>query len=89
MGGDSRGILGLGKTNDHLVKKILKKEPRTGYTLDHDATIIETEKEEAQYTYKKEKGYQPFLGFLSELGIILDDEFRDGNVPPDSGRWNR
>jgi hypothetical protein len=85
MGGDSRGILGLGKTNDHLVKKILKKDPRTEYTLDHDATIIETEKEEAQYTYKKEKGYQPFLGFLSELGIILDDEFRDGNVPPGFG----
>ena len=89
MGGDSRGILGLGKTNDHLVKKIPKKDSRTEYTLDNDATIIETEKEEAQYTYKKENGYQPFLGFLSELGIILDDEFQDGNVPPDSGRWNR
>jgi hypothetical protein len=68
--------LGLGKTNDHLVKKILKKDSRSEYTLDQDATIIETEKEEAQYTYKKEKGYQPFLGFLSEFGIILDDEFR-------------
>jgi len=85
MGGDSRGILGLGEVNDHIVKKILKKDSRTEYTLDHDATIIETEKEAAQYTYKKEKGYQPFLGFLSELGIILDDEFRDGNVHPGFG----
>jgi hypothetical protein len=32
MGRDSRGILGLGKTNDHLIKKILKKDPRTEYT---------------------------------------------------------
>lgn len=28
-----------------------------------------------------EKGYQPLLGFLSELGFVLADEFRDGNVP--------
>lgn len=81
MGSDSRGILGLGKVNDHLVKKILQSDSRTEYTLDHDATIIESEKYEAQYTYKKEKGYQPFVGFLYELGIILDDEFRDGDVP--------
>ena len=87
-GWNSRGILGLGKTNNHLVKEILKRDSRTEYTLDHNATIIETEKEEARYTYKKEKGYQPFLGFLSALGIILDDEFRDGNVPPGSEHWN-
>jgi len=79
-GSDGRGLSGLGKVNDHVVKKILQKDPRTEYTLDHDATIIEAEKYAAQYTYKKEKGYQPFLGFLYELGIILDDEFRDGNV---------
>ena len=44
MGSDSRGILGLGKVNDHLVKKILTRDSRTEYTLDHDATIIESEK---------------------------------------------
>ncbi|MBI4329796.1 MAG: IS1380 family transposase [Chloroflexi bacterium] len=81
MGSDGRGLSGLGKVNDHIVQKILKKDARAEYTLDHDATIIEAEKDAARYTYKKEKGYQPFLGFLSELGIILDDEFRDGNVP--------
>jgi len=85
MGSDSRGILGLGKVNDHLVKKILKRDSRTEYTLDHDATIIESEKYEAQYTYKKEKGYQPSVGFVYELGIILDDEFRDGDVPAGVG----
>ncbi len=84
-GNDSRGLAGLSKVNDHLVKQILKKDPGTEYTLDHDATIIEAEKDAAQYTYKKEKGYQPFLGFLSESGIILDDEFRDGNVPAGVG----
>ena len=79
-GSVSRGLSGLGKVNDHLVKKILKKATLTEYTLDHDATVIEAEKDAALYTYKKEKGYQPFVGFLYEPGIILDDEFRDGNV---------
>lgn len=85
MGSDRRGLAGLSKVNDHIVKKILSKDPRTEYTLDHDATIIEAEKDVARYTYKKEKGYQPFVGFLSESGIILDDEFRDGNIPAGVG----
>ena len=58
------------------------------YTLDADgvrtaATVIEAEKEQAQWTYLKEKGYQPLLGFLFEPGLILCDEFRDG--PPTAG----
>jgi hypothetical protein len=85
MGENSRGLSGLGKVNAHLVKKVLKKDPRMEYTLDQDATIIESEKYEAKYTYKKEKGYQPFLSCLFELGLVLDDDFRDGNVPAGSG----
>jgi hypothetical protein len=84
-GSDNRGLSGLGKVNDYVVKKILEKDHGTEYTLDQDATIIEAEKDAAQYTYQKEKGYQPFLGFLSELRIIPDDEFRDGNVPAGVG----
>ena len=84
-GSERQGLSGLGKVNDHVVKQILKRDGRTEYTLDQDATIIEVEKDAARYTYKKEKGYQPFAGFLSEFGIILDDEFRDGNVPAGVG----
>jgi len=81
MGQDGRGLSGLGKVNEHVVAEVLKRDPRTEYTLDSDATVIEAEKQEAQWTYKKEKGYQPLLGFLFELGLALGDEFRDGNVP--------
>jgi len=84
-GENRQGLSGLGRVNDHMVKKVLKKDPRTEYTLDQDATIIESEKYEARYTYKKEKGYQPFLSCLFELGLILDDDFRDGNVPAGFG----
>jgi len=85
MGENSRGLSGLGRVNAHMVKKVLKKDPRAEYTLDQDATIIESEKYEALYTYKKEKGYQPFLSCLFESGLIIDDDFRDGNVPAGFG----
>ncbi len=85
MGRDGRGLSGLGKVNQHMVAEVLKRDKRTEYTLDTDATVIESEKEEAKWSYKKEKGYQPLLGFLFELGLVLGDEFRDGNVPAGSG----
>jgi hypothetical protein len=85
MGRDDRGLSGLGKANQHMVAEILKRDKRAEYTLDTDATVIESEKEEAKWTYKKEKGYQPLLGFLFELGLVLGDEFREGNIPAGSG----
>jgi hypothetical protein len=51
------------------------------------AINIEAEKEAARYTCQKEKGYQPFVSFLSECVMVLDDEFRDGNVHAGDRRW--
>jgi hypothetical protein len=85
MGQDARGLPGLARVEKHGVAEVLRRDTRTEYTLDVDATVIEAEKEAAQWTYKKEKGYQPLLGFLFELGLIVADEFRDGNVPAQEG----
>jgi len=85
MGQDTKGLSGLARVEKHEVGEVMRRDARTEYTLDVDATVIEAEKEEAQWTYKKEKGYQPLLGFLFELGLILADEFRDGNVPAGAG----
>lgn len=85
MGRDARGLPGLARVEKHQVAEVLKRDAGTEYTLDADATVIEAGKEAAQWTYKKEKGYQPLLGFLFELGLILADEFRDGNVPAQAG----
>ena len=46
---------------------------------------LQSEKEEAKWTYKKEKGYQPLFGFISELGLVIGEEFRDGNIPAGAG----
>lgn len=85
MGEDARGLAGLARVEKHEVGEVVRRDSRSEYTLDADATVIEADKEEAQWTYKKEKGYQPLLGFLFELGLIVADEFRDGNVPAQAG----
>jgi hypothetical protein len=85
MGRNGPGMPGLERVNDHLTRRGVMGDKGEAYTLDIDAVVIESEKSEAQWTYKKEKGYQPLLGFLYELGLIVRDEFREGNVPAGSG----
>ena len=49
--------------------------------MDQDAAIIESRKREAKPTSEGERGYQPMLAVWAETGVVLADEFRDGNVP--------
>jgi hypothetical protein len=70
----------------HLLKlqeKIIEKthdHPKIA-TIDEDASVIESNKEEARPTYLDGKGYQPVINYWAEQDLILADEFRDGNVP--------
>lgn len=50
-------------------------------TLDVDATIIEAGKERALVAYEGTRGYQPQNALWAEQGLVVADEFRDGNVP--------
>ncbi len=50
-------------------------------TVDMDATVVESWKRAALWTYTGVKGYQPELAVWAEAGAILATEFRDGNVP--------
>lgn len=50
-------------------------------TIDQDATIIESHKHTALWAYDGSQGYQPMLAAWAETGLIVADEFRDGNVP--------
>jgi hypothetical protein len=56
-------------------------QPERTVTLDVDAHIVESSKREALPTYTGERGYQPLLVSWAETGLVLADEFRDGNVP--------
>ncbi len=83
--GAGEGLEGLSRVERRMLRKSLKKETRSEYTLDLDATQIVAEKEAAKWTYKGEKGYMPLVGTLAENGLIVGDEFREGNAAPASG----
>ncbi len=54
-------------------------------TIDVDATILESQKRSALATYDGRTGYQPVIALWAEQDVVVDDEFRDGNVPAGSG----
>jgi hypothetical protein len=80
--GASGGLDGLERVNRKLLKRAMKYDGITGYTLDIDATGIEAEKQSAKMTYKGFKGYMPIVGHLAENGLVVGDDFREGNVAP-------
>jgi len=83
--GEGEGLRRLGRVGKLMLRRALELEPATDYTLDIDASQIVAEKIAALWTYKGEKGYMPILGTLAENGLILGEEFREGNVAPADG----
>lgn len=80
--GNETGLTGLRDINERLVATRLQRMESKKHTLDGDASQIVAEKRTAQFTYKGEQGYMPMIGHLAEAGIIIHDEFREGNVAP-------
>lgn len=68
-----------------VMKRVLAVVEKPGNILDIDATIIESEKGDAEKTYKGTYGYQPLLGIISENGMVVGSDFREGNVSPQRG----
>lgn len=87
-----KGYESLNAINRHVIFQILKDDLTEVYTLDADATAIESHKQEAKMTYKGFPGqaiqqstigqYMPMLANLAEVPLWLVDDFREGNVPP-------
>jgi hypothetical protein len=74
-------LKGLIKVNRDFISSVQRHRPKTEATLDMDATIIATQKEDALFSYKGYQAYQPINTYWAEQGLILHTEFRDGNVP--------
>lgn len=53
-------------------------------TLDCDATLLLSKAQRAQRSYKGERGWFPMLAFWSEAGMVVHDDFRQGNAAPQS-----
>ena len=82
--GEGGGLEGLASANRRFLKRGLKYDGIKDYTLDIDATGISAQKEAAAMTYKGYTGYMPIIGNLAENGLVVGDEFREGNESPGS-----
>jgi len=80
--GSGAGLDGLQSVKNKHLKWAMKRETEKYFTLDVDASQVVAAKREARKTYKNEKGYMPMLGHLAENGLIVHEEFREGNVTP-------
>lgn len=76
------GLAGLADVQRRILAYALAEGDCTAHTLDIDATQIVAEKEAAHWTYKGEQGYMPMVGHLAETGLVVGDEFREGNAAP-------
>jgi hypothetical protein len=80
--GEEAGLAGLGRLNRRVATTRIRQTGLTAHTLDGDASQIVAEKKAAQFTYKGEQGYMPMIGHLAEAGVVIHDEFREGNIAP-------
>ena len=78
---ETAALQGLGRVNVALVHGVAAQGKGRRATLDHDATIQESHKREAQWHYKGGRGYQPAAIYWVEQDLLVADEYRDGNVP--------
>jgi hypothetical protein len=70
----------LAACNKALLGALYTNKPCESITLDMDATLIETHKEDALYGYKGYRAYQPMNVWWAEQRVMLYTQFRDGNV---------
>jgi hypothetical protein len=83
---ESSRLLGLKEVNRQVIWSYVKEmPPRREVTFDVDAQLVETSKANAMYCYEGYKAYQPIEVSWAETGLVMADEFRDGNVPASSG----
>jgi hypothetical protein len=76
------GAEAIQQVSRRLVEACLRSELEE-VILDVDATEIEAEKQEAQWTYNHVQGYMPLLGYVN--GVCVGHEFREGNQSPGAG----
>lgn len=82
---DSVALAGLARINRALVGAVQKHKPEPVATIDIDASVHPCRKREALAAYEGGRGYQPVTAVWAERRLLLEDEFRDGNVPAGMG----
>lgn len=73
-------LAGLKTTNEQLAAEIIRRAGKDNFTLDTDATLIETEKECAEMNYKGFTAFSALLSFLADLDLCVAANYRNGAV---------
>jgi hypothetical protein len=83
---ESAGLAGLREVLVTAVRAFVSAVPVSdAVTLDVDAHLVESSKATALRTYEGFRGYQPAIVSWAEQGLVMADQFRDGNVPASVG----
>lgn len=80
--GDAEGEKSFSKVHRQLFRQGIRKDDADKHILDLDASLIEACKQEASYTYKHFKGYDPIIAHVN--GWIGGWLFREGSASPRS-----
>jgi len=81
IGLGNKALQGLKAIHRDMLAFIQARHPEKSATLDMDATLVETSKRDALYSYQGYKAYQPHNVWWAEQKLVSYTEFRDGNVP--------
>ena len=80
---ESKPLVGLKEIDRQTIWAYVNNvKPGLDVTLDVDTQIIETNKSEAKYCYEGYKAFQAMKVSWAETLLVLNDEFREGNVSP-------
>ena len=78
---ESAKLAGLREPNRQVVWTYIDKvRPGWQVTFDVDAHLVETSKANAKYCYEGYRAFQPMEVEWAETGLVLANEFREGNV---------
>jgi len=74
----TENLVSLKTTNEQLAAEIIRRSGKDNFTLDTDATLIETEKECAEMNYKGFTAFSVLLSFLADLDLCICCDYRNG-----------
>lgn len=83
---ESTALAGLKEPNRQVIWTYVDRvKPSYEVTFDVDAHLVETAKANARYCYEGYRALEPMEVEWAEVGLVLADELREGNVPPGRG----
>ena len=81
----SKHLKGLKRVNQFLARQLIVRSERNDFTLDVDATMIETKKRCAEMSYLGCRAFEALLSFIAELDLCVACDYRQGSVSPGAG----